>query len=392
MFHLSKNPSAEQVVNAESISSKTKGRPNTTGRPMRILSLDVIRILAMALIIIFHWNVSCQQQQITAKPILFLTFANGNIANIGVSLFFILSGASLYYTTRDKLRLRTYYRKRFLSIYPLYWITYLVIFLYFYQVKNAPMLYKRRTLLLSFLGMDGYLSEQVQCYYLIGEWFVGCIVLLYLIYPLLHLGVRKHPLLTAVLTLCWYIPMIQFYPFTMSSTHFFLTRVPEMMIGMYYIKYFYAPDKIKEQSFGMPILPGIAALLLFLFLLYVPVPLSESYLNILLGTSCFLALSALLRYLERSDKKQRIQKPIIRFSGYTYGIFLIHHILIGEFTLPHAETTMSLPQMWILFFCYLVYISVCGAVLTRFSGWCIRTIRNYLSCRKNRGNYNSTIR
>lgn len=150
--------------------------------------------------------------------------------------------------------------------------------------------------------------------------------------------------------------------------------------------------KIKEQSFGMPILPGIAALLLFLFLLYVPVPLSESYLNILLGTSCFLALSALLRYLERSDKKQRIQKPIIRFSGYTYGIFLIHHILIGEFTLPHAETTMSLPQMWILFFCYLVYISVCGAVLTRFSGWCIRTIRNYLSCRKNRGNYNSTIR
>ncbi len=342
----------------------------------RILSLDIIRVIAMLLIIAFHWNISCQQQEIAAPAILFLTFANGNIGNIGVSLFFILSGASLYYTTRDHLSLASYYKKRFLSIYPLYWITYLVIFLHFYWIKHSPMLYQRRTLILSVLAMDGYLNEQIQCYYLIGEWFVGCIVLLYLIYPLLYRGIKKHPVLTAILTALWYIPLIQCYPFSMSSTHFFLTRVPEMLIGMYYIRYFYSPEKQKEGTYGIPAPFGIAALLIFVFLLFVPIPIPESYLNILLGTSCFAALSSFLGYWERSRRKKAVEKPLITFSGYTYGIFLVHHILIGEFILSHAQTTMNLPQIWLLFLCYLIYICIFGAVLTRFSNWCVKTCHN----------------
>lgn len=39
-------------------------------------------------------------------------------------------------------------------------------------------------MLLSLLGMDGYFQYRGPNYYLIGEWFFGAIVFLYILYPL----------------------------------------------------------------------------------------------------------------------------------------------------------------------------------------------------------------
>ncbi len=90
----------------------------------RIFSFDFIRVFAMVMIVVFHYNVYCIDTEIESGFILFLRYANGTMGHIGVSLFFILSGASLMYAYGEKLELKDYFKKRFLSIYPLYWIVY----------------------------------------------------------------------------------------------------------------------------------------------------------------------------------------------------------------------------------------------------------------------------
>jgi hypothetical protein len=41
------------------------------------------------------------------------------------------------------------------------------------------------TFLLSILGLDGYFSYMLKTFYILGEWFLGAIIILYLLYPLI---------------------------------------------------------------------------------------------------------------------------------------------------------------------------------------------------------------
>lgn len=329
----------------------------------RRTSLDCIRILAMLFIIIFHWNYFCVAQQITTPNILFLTFANGNMGNIGVSLFFILSGASLMYTYREKIPLKSYYKKRFLSIYPLYWVSYAVLFLYIYGIRHVPMIYSKKLLIFSFLGMDGFLNYKIPMYYIVGEWFVGCIVLIYLIFPLIHRWIIKAPAVTATVTLCLYLLFIHFYPFEMDIAHFPLSRIPEVMFGMYFVKYYDCFGE-KKPSFARSLVilavSGISLLIAF----FVPIKgITAPYVDIWLGISSFLFLYILVQPVERFEN--RAVRLIFLLSKYSYGIFLVHHIMIGEFLSRYTGMTLNGGKNYSLFCMYFISICVLSVVL----GW-----------------------
>lgn len=80
--------------------------------------------------------------------------------------------------------LKDYYKKRFLAIFPLFWLAYLFAFLeHFYHSKSMPNVPKI-TFLLTVIGMDGYLYDYVKNFYMIGEWFLGAIIILYILFPL----------------------------------------------------------------------------------------------------------------------------------------------------------------------------------------------------------------
>lgn len=58
---------------------------------------------------------------------------------------------------------------------------------------------------LTLIGMDGYLSEYGSGFYVLGEWFLGFIVLFYIIFPLLRYLLKKNELVMWIIVLALYV-------------------------------------------------------------------------------------------------------------------------------------------------------------------------------------------
>ena len=118
--------------------------------------------------------------------------ANSNWGFMFVTTFFSISGTVLYYNYPKITSTKRFYFKRWKSIFPSYYIC----FFYFY-LKNVfkfhKLFYKGHwsKLFLTLFGMDGYLSYRINSYYLIGEWFLGAIIIIYFLYPFLSWLMNK---------------------------------------------------------------------------------------------------------------------------------------------------------------------------------------------------------
>lgn len=152
----------------------------------RIKELDIIRALAISIIVIGHLHEFLDLGFLNS----FLEFNSTYIAQIGLSLFFFISGFSLYYnnnsigTFKDLIN---FYRKRLIRIYPLYWLA-IIVTLICYSYFNGFLSVEvgtgvsLQTLSLSLFGLQGFLSIDNQN---ILFWFIGVILLFYLIFPLI---------------------------------------------------------------------------------------------------------------------------------------------------------------------------------------------------------------
>ena len=148
----------------------------------RIDACDFIRFFSAVGIVLYH--ISCK---LPAEGFhLLYTYANGTFGYLFVGVFFILSGAMLYYNQPQIGSLRTFYYKRWKAIYPMFYLAYLY---YFLQTvfSSGALFYKgnAKTMIWTILGLDGYVFYKIDNYYILGEWFLGAIILLYVLYPLL---------------------------------------------------------------------------------------------------------------------------------------------------------------------------------------------------------------
>ena len=119
--------------------------------------------------------------------------ANSSFGFIYVTSFFCISGAVLFYNYPKIISLKSFYFKRWKSIFPSYYIC----FSYFY-LRNAFNFHKIfyrghwTKLFFTLIGLDGYLSYRIDTYYLVGEWFLGAIIIIYIFYPLLLWIISKN--------------------------------------------------------------------------------------------------------------------------------------------------------------------------------------------------------
>lgn len=158
---------------------------------------DLIRVFSTFLIVSCHFSFCFVQYNISGFNNFFLYTANTDAGKVGVYLFFMLSGGGLAYNyAKEKFDIISYYKKRWLKIFPLFYLCYiffLIIKIVQKQIYMSDIIPQR--FIWTILGMDYYLGGEVSTYAIVGEWFTGAIIILYLVFPVLLLLYKSKKLI-----------------------------------------------------------------------------------------------------------------------------------------------------------------------------------------------------
>ena len=283
----------------------------------RIFYLDFIRALAVILILLTHYNALFlyMDPQPLDKVVITYKICNLYIGDFGVSLFFIISGAALMYVYENSCNLAKFYKKRFVAIYPMFWITYIIAFViqklvYHADYSGIP----KQNILYTIFGFDSYYAAVKPTFFIIGEWFLGCIILVYILFPLLRWGANKHPGTFSAAIILVYLLSIVCYQTGLSKAELVTVRLPEVFFGILYMKYF------KKTNWKVTL--GALAVLVINTIL---APTFNSNIQTTyVGIAAFLVLTFIAKF---GDCK--VSRAICSFlSKYSYAIFLIHHYII----------------------------------------------------------------
>lgn len=251
------------------------------------------------------------------------------LGDFGSSLFFIVSGASLALTVPAEQNPAQFYKRRARAVYPLFWLAWFVVFSYRFVAHPGSFGGARTvTLVLTLLGLDnfavaaGWVGTDFAC---VGEWFLGSILFLYLLFPLLQRGLRKRPWLTWALTLAVCIPVhLLGWDARLVAVH-----IPEFLFGMTFLT-----------------LAGRTR--------YILAPL-------------LLAAPLLDRPWPRAVGAQ--------LAKISYAVFLVHHVLIQELAAHFDLAVLSRRDTAFLFVVYLAATFAAAHALL----WLQRTMRTGLA-------------
>lgn len=142
---------------------------------MRLHTLDYLRGIAACGIMVYHmisWNYG------VPDPGSFL----GKVGIYAVSIFYVLSGLTLYHVYYRKMEVKTFFIKRFFRIYPLLWLVTLGTI----ALGARPSI---ETLVLNLTGAFGIVRPWD--YIGTGVWSIGNELAFYLLFPLLVIFGKK---------------------------------------------------------------------------------------------------------------------------------------------------------------------------------------------------------
>jgi peptidoglycan/LPS O-acetylase OafA/YrhL len=252
-----------------------KPNPKTKGR---LLFIDVLRISGLTLILLHHligtklvpsWFQDIPSNYVNKfSPYLFSI----DYGSIGVWLFIFASGCSLALSDTDFSsfsKVINFYKKRFIRIYPTYWVALIFNFFIFSWLMPS---FTIIDILKWFSGFQVYLATN---WWWPGKlnityWFIGVILALYLLYPLILYVMQKHPNISLIsfffisLASRW----IVYYLFPNISggwISFPLGRLFNFGLGIYIIQRGHFPRAISNRAVAF-----ISVMTFYLYLLEYP--------------------------------------------------------------------------------------------------------------------------
>ena len=321
-----------------------------TARKPRLPAVEFIRAVCALGVITFH--ISCYTAPEAAK--ILHTYANGNFGSLFVGIFFLISGFVLQMNDSPVQNLRTFYFKRWKAIFPMFYITWLYYYLDMVIAAGTPFYNGSPwTLLLTAAGLDGYLAYRIPNYYIVGEWFLGAIVLLYILYPLYQKCVSRWgwKILLPLIPLLVWMEETDVFRIHHSCNLIYCSAL--FLGGMLIFRYSLHRSRI------LKILSPVAAAVL----LTVKLSLPHYVITITLIFSMFFTLFTLGQAL----MKIKWTNAVFTFlGGLSFPMFLVQNKLgnkiVARFSPMEADGVIKAIVITV-FFCVLY-------------GWCIRAIAN----------------
>lgn len=327
----------------------------------RIEQADFIRTISTLGIFYFHfWSKSVTNHLV---PFTLPSLPNFTLGSLFVTVFFMLSGAMLYYTTQGKpFSMTRFYQRRFLGIFPAFYLAFFPLHLktaleygtFFY--KGNPKLF-----LLSLFGMDGYLNYRIPTYYQVGEWFLGALILLYVLYPLLYHSIKQHALSASVIILLLYSSAFSETLFQINSFQNLFSCLLSFWLGMLLMKY--QVHALENRKLGWSC--GVV----LLFLLFVKLPLNTNLLAHIGGFACFCFLYTLAPCF---SSKKFFRSFFCTCSTLSYPFYLVHHVILSVI-LNRVQGPVPWSRLVIFFFITLA-ITLAAAFVLHIILTCIKKI------------------
>ena len=188
--------------------------------------------------------------------------------------------------------------------------------------------------MLTFLGLDnfavaaGWVGMDFAC---VGEWFLGSILFLYLLFPFLQRALRKNAWLTWVVTLAVCIPVhLLGWDARLVAVH-----IPEFLFGMTFL-----------------MLPKKAQYILAPALLVAAIPAKgwDGKITCALASMGVFILLALVSTLLDRPWPRALGAELAKIS---YAVFLVHHVLIQDMASHFDLAALSRRDTVFLFIIYL---------------------------------------
>lgn len=252
--------------------------------------------------------------------------------------------------------------KRIKGILPLFWITWLAFFLYdsYFHILNIDLTIPAWRLIFTFLGIDQYVSATtgIKTFGLISEWFLGCIMIIYILFPLLRKLFIQYPKqLFIILFIIYILFMLSdgcFVPLEFSiGVHLF-----EFSLGMYFIRYM---ERMKKGKIMLVFLS-------FAFILLTVIDYPIIFYRIMITILATLAyyISYILFY---QIKNNTVKSLLSLITKYSYAIFLNHHVIMAIVFLYYyskrGNPVSSYTEVLMLSIVSLFLIVICSVVLVK---------------------------
>ena len=346
----------------------------------RLSYIDLIRVFSCFCVLMVHFNATvCGYNTFGnffySNSLIPNFYLGSYLGDIGVSLFFMISGSSLM-LSNENTPLKVFYSKRFYNIYPAFWIAFCVATLMSFIINKGMTLVNPAWLIFSLIGCDGYFGRMGWIngsYYQVGEWFLGCIILLYIVWPLLREGLKRTPIITWVIVLGVYGALIG-----RVSTILFIMRLPEVLFGMTVIKY-----RLYKHPYVML---GVSAVI-FAAAYYLS---ARGIIDTFSWTILFCVfLYSLLMNVSSFIRSQKIRNLLIKIGGLTYPVFLVHHWIINHLiygfdlsNFPRAYTVTMFLVYFLLTFAAASLLNIAGKKATTAMKTASAKISEYLGFNK----------
>jgi peptidoglycan/LPS O-acetylase OafA/YrhL len=308
----------------------------------RLLWLDVSKGLAILFVVYFHffrtyfehgtlppadWN-GLVAGALTIARLVWLKVSGLGFHAVGV--FIILSGWTLMQSTArraesDAIAWGTWYRARFLRLYPMYWVAHLVYLLSPFVARLEPV---DSRIVLSLLGLRFIDIEMNFMYLNAAWWYFSMLIQFYLIFPLLfwaarHLGPLRFLLIACAAGFFARYLLLVVYPqnglWVLGG--FAVCRLPEFALGMS-LAMWHSRSSARVEWFLLRGPGFVVGLLLYPAALQLYHGLYDYiFVDFATGTCCMLEIIGLAGLISLFKEPAKV---IGLVGAYSYGLYLIH--------------------------------------------------------------------
>ena len=308
----------------------------------RLYQLDYLRGLAALGIFCYHY-VSWTFGKPHSDTVL------GRIGVYGVSIFYILSGLTLYLVYHSKIITSTYnildfFKKRIFRIFPLLWLAIFSSVLISGQMPSLINLLNNLSGLFGFTNWDGYLAT--------GAWSIGNELVFYAFFPLFIYCIYKSRNLFIVLSFLIFL-VYMFFAFNVFNPNGYINDqwrnyvnpLNQLFLFLGGIILGYVFEK-KDVSIYLVLFIFFISMCLFVFY-----PSGKDAISIIFGwsrlvltISCFMICFSFYKVNIKIPKI--IDKILVFFGEISYSLYLLHPIvytIVGAILTYSSNCFLKLP-------------------------------------------------